>query len=629
MTAEASNQTAGDTPVDAAANAPRDGGAGPAGTVAGDSSSPSMTLMTAGTPRVHRWIAPFLGVLAVVSVLANQHRQGVARDEVVYMAAGERYAQWWLDLATGEPETATRQRIDAVFGGAFGGYGNPEHPPLWKTLFGLSERVVHRGLGWTGRVTAHRLPAAVAFGLWVWLVAAFAARYWGIAVGAVSGAALWLMPRVLFHAGFAAFDVPVAMMWFACVYCYARALERARWGLALGVCFGLLLATKHNAVVLPSVFALHYLSLTGYRAWAQLSTAPSAGAVGFARRWWNELVGLRPSLFPALALLGPLVLLALWPRLWFDPVDHARGWIEFHLRHVHYNYEYLGRNWNAPPFPWHVPLVTTALVVPVATLAAAVVGAGRLAMGRVGRTSAVRPGVGLERRAFTMPGLLLFLSAGAAMGPFVLRTTPIFGAEKHWIAAFATIAIYAGIGLLWAGRALARAWWPNARRSRRAAMALAVALPLFAAAVETLRAQPYALTHYNALAGGAPGGADLGMNRQFWGYAARGVLPWLNARAGDVEGGPARVYTHDASPAWGIYRRESWLDASFVDSGHEQAGVASSDFAIVIHERHFNRHDIMIWRDYGTVAPAFVLTHRGVPIVSVYRRPKAPGSTPR
>jgi hypothetical protein len=41
----------------------------------------------------------------------------------------------------------------------------------------------------------------------------------------------------------------------------------------------------------------------------------------------------------------------------------------------------------------------------------------------------------------------------------------------------------------------------------------------------------------------------------------------------------------------------------------------------VIHERHFRRHDFMIWQSYGTVQPVFVLRFDGVPIVSVYRRP--------
>ena len=57
------------------------------------------------------------------------------------------------------------------------------------------------------------------------------------------------------------------------------------------------------------------------------------------------------------------------------------------------------------------------------------------------------------------------------------------------------------------------------------------------------------------------------------------------------------------------------------DSGREEAGIAASQFALVIHEKHFNRHDYMIWQSYGTVRPVFVLRADGVPIVSVYKRP--------
>jgi hypothetical protein len=132
-------------------------------------------------------------------------------------------------------------------------------------------------------------------------------------------------------------------------------------------------------------------------------------------------------------------------------------------------------------------------------------------------------------------------------------------------------------------------------------------------------AEPYALTWYNALAGGAPGGADLGMNRQFWGVAARGVLPELAAEA--APSGPTYIYTHDAAPAWGLYRRRGLVPDTLLDAGWEQAGIDRSQLAIVIHERHFNRHDYLIWRAYGTVQPSFVLRSDGVPIVSVYRRP--------
>jgi hypothetical protein len=110
------------------------------------------------------------------------------------------------------------------------------------------------------------------------------------------------------------------------------------------------------------------------------------------------------------------------------------------------------------------------------------------------------------------------------------------------------------------------------------------------------------------------------MNRQFWGYAARGVLPWLNARApGDGEP-PRPVYSHDASPAWGVYQRDGLLAPGLPDAGHEVQGIRRSKFALVIHERHFNRHDYLIWDAYGSVQPAFVLRTDGVPVVSVYAR---------
>jgi hypothetical protein len=312
-------------------------------------------------------------------------------------------------------------------------------------------------------------------------------------------------------------------------------------------------------------------------------------------------------------VIGPLVLFALWPWLWPAPFAHVAQWLRFHLNHVHYNFEYLGRNWNHPPFPWHVALVTTLYTVPVVTLAAAALGA-RILAARWWRS---RGAYGDAPRDRTHPGLLLLLSAGAAMGPFLLGSTPIFGAEKHWAPAMPSFAIAAGIGAVWAARQLASLF----DRSRANACVAVVAVAVIgAAAIETFHAQPYALTEYNALAGGAPGGADRGMNRQFWGVAARGVLPFLQAQA------PGPVYSHDASPAWRWYIDQGDLSPLDHDSGSEfQGGIERSDYALVIHELHFNRHDYLIWKAYGTVQPVFVLRADGVPIVSVYaRRPSRP-----
>ena len=45
----------------------------------------------------------------------------------------------------------------------------------------------------------------------------------------------------------------------------------------------------------------------------------------------------------------------------------------------------------------------------------------------------------------------------------------------------------------------------------------------------------------------------------------------------------------------------------YPDAGHEYDGISRSKLAIVIHEKHFNPHDYLIWKSYGTTQPVFVL----------------------
>ncbi|HMG24624.1 MAG TPA: glycosyltransferase family 39 protein, partial [Kofleriaceae bacterium] len=505
---------------------------------------------------------------------------------------GARYADWWIGLASFQHGIGEAS-ITRTFGGPGATDNNREHPPVMKTLFGLSHRLVHGALG-ADEVTAFRLPSALVHGALVLLVYGMVLELWGLAPAVIAALLLALLPRALFHAGLACFDAATMALWFATVRAYWRSLDGRRWPWQVGVIWGLALATKHTALLIPFALGAHYLVL---------------GAIAARReRRLGALLGHNWRVVVSLAVLGPVTLFAVWPWLWLDPVHHVRDWLAYHLGHVHYNYEYLGRNWNAPRFPWHVALVTTLFTVPASTLAAAVAGAGVWIAERT-RRAPPAPGA---------PALLLALSAAASIGPFVLGTTPIFGAEKHWMPVLPTICIAAGVGAAWAARAAAAALPRPGAAAQRIALAAVAGSVVLAAAVETVVAQPYALTWYSALAGGAPGGADLGMNRQFWGVAMRGALPRLAAEARPA--GPTYVYTHDASPAWGLYQREGLVPRTLLDAGWEQAGIARSELAVVIHELHFNRHDYLIWSAYGTVQPIDVVTSDGVPIVSLYRR---------
>src|SRR5262249_53825577 len=178
---------------------------------------------------------------------------------------------------------------------------------------------------------------------------------------------------------------------------------------------------------------------------------------------------------------------------------------------------------------------------------------------------------------------------------------------KHWLATMPFLAMAAGVAVAALAAQLRR-------RAVAAALVLVAAAP---AAVETVRSHPYGLSHYNALAGGAPGGADLGMNRQFWGYSVLGLMDWFNAHLPPR----AKLYLHDWSHgASEIYQRERRLRADIQDAGMEESGVRASQAALVIHERHFAKYEYMIWDAYGTARPAAVLTLDGVPLVTVYTR---------
>jgi hypothetical protein len=321
---------------------------------------------------LRRLTAAALCALTMAVALWSQRDVGLARDELVYMGAGDGYARWWIDAVDDWGAATSKAKITAAFGGPGPTDHNREHPPLMKTLFGFSKRLLHDRLEVASPTTAYRAPSALLHGILIAIVFLWAAAVWGFAEGLIAALLTLALPRALFHAGLAAFDGPIATLWVATLYCYWRALASWRWAPIAGVVWGLALATKHNALLLPLVIAPHFVWVVAADAVTRARAAPGRGVAALGRALWARLY-----LPPALIVLGPLTLFALWPWLWLDPIDHVRAWLEFHLRHVHYNFEYLGDNWNHPPFPWHVALVTTALTVPAATLAAAALGVAR------------------------------------------------------------------------------------------------------------------------------------------------------------------------------------------------------------------------------------------------------------
>jgi hypothetical protein len=215
--------------------------------------------------------------------------------------------------------------------------------------------------------------------------------------------------------------------------------------------------------------------------------------------------------------------------------------------------------------------------------------------------------------------LLLFLNMLVPMLIIAWKSTPIFGGTKHWMPAWPYIALFAGFGFAVAadgiGKLMERA--PVLLRSRLggrhvAAVALGTLL-LVPAAQQTEVSHPFGLSHYTMPIGETPGSATMGMCRQYWGFTTGSALDWLNDNVGPRQ----RVFFHDTAwDSYNMYKRDGSLRQDVLWHGQ----VEGSDVAMVHWEQHMAGYEYAIWTTYGTVTPAHVVTHQGVPILILYKR---------
>ncbi len=569
-----------------------------------------------------------LCVAYVALLLGTASDVGLSRDEGFYVEAADRYGAW-LELLVEDPDRAL---LPEVVSAPHHWANNNEHPPLAKTMFALFHLADERWELFEQPSTGYRFFGMLSGGLLLWLIYIFGARAYGRQVGAFAAIAFALLPRVFYHAHLDCFDVPIVLMMTLVTYCYWRSLTDPRWAIWTGITYGLALATKHNAWTLPLIFLVHY----AFVVWTELRARRAAGwvvALGVVFPLfvppvldliaWRRGQLRRLSLFPwwlvAMIALGPPIFVGLWPWLWFDTVARFGGYAGFHLNHAYYNMAYFGVNYFTPPFPVSYPWVMTLFTVPLVTVALAL-------SGLFTRLRALLPPGVMERvwpdgATQPDPARTDVLAVGSMLAPLVVISmpwTPIFGGTKHWFSAYPFFALFAGIAFVSVARAARRALGEGAL-GKYAARLGAASLLLAPAAVETIHSHPFGLSHYTFAAGGVPGAADHGMNRQFWGFTTRSLVDWFEERM------PAGGTVWICDTTWTAFQmlsRDGHLDPRIRATGD----LVGADYAIVHHEHHFVEVDYQIWAAWGSVQPAHVLTYDGVPIVSVYENPRRRGA---
>ena len=554
-----------------------------------------------------------LGMAAVfvVWLLLGARSLGFARDEGFYFRAAGSYMGWFDMLQQKGRLAFERSSIDAYWA------ANHEHPSLVKSLFALSSMLFHKRLHlFADESTAFRLPGMLFAGLAMYVTYLFGARAYSRRAGVAAAWLLVLAPNVFYNCHLACFDIPIMAMWILCIYVYWRASVERTWGwvLACGIVYGFTLDTKHNSWILPLVFIVHTVCMQRR---GNTSLRSTGGIV-------------IPAPLVSMALIGPAVFVTLWPWLWNDTIPRFQEYVSFHVNHEYYNIEFLRKNYWGPPSPRLYAPVMIAATVPTITVILFLVGFfDRVRVNlawladRFGTTLGARLGpiadsdVTSSELASTMPDLLIALGFFAALGPWILERTPIFGGTKHWMTAYPSLALFAGYAFDRACTALTtqlarvRPQLSAARARDITSVALGVAV-FTAPVLVTAHSHPFGLSAYVPFFGGTAGGASLGLNRQFWGFTTESVAPYFAKL-------PPRttVYFHDTAwDSWTFLQAEKRVRPDLVGVGTAPEATVS----LTHHELHMAAQDVINWLSAGTPAPDEVVAYDGVPIVSVYRR---------
>ncbi len=473
---------------------------------------------------------------------------GFVRDEGYYFKAAEEYSGWWGVLFSPRFfEAFSDTTILKYFN------YNHEHPPLVKLTQGLTYHIFHE---WTGLTTPSQgfRVTGFAFGA-LGVVATFllGKQLVSARVGLVAAALLTSIPRYFFDAHLACFDVPITAMWTLSLWAFVRAYQApperaASRAVFAGVVWGLALATKLNAFFLPFVFVLLWLRCPRASLRPQVIGGPGGGL--------DLRLPRIPTVLIACALIGPIVFVMTWPYLWHDTVMRIGGYIGFHLHHEHYPASYFHELLVKPPFPWSFPWVMSLFTIPSPIL-------------WLGGLGFVVAGLrALTRRSLS--DTTLFITTLLPIFLISMPNTPIFGGVKHWYNAMPGLCLLAAVALSWAVK-----WMQDELPASvgRWAWGPAVALALAPGYLGAAHTHPNGIGYYNELAGGIRGGAELGMQRGFWGYMAHPLYPDV----GPQLKGRGRVFFNRANyDSYRMYRREGTIPQTIYyanDARGAQIGV--------------------------------------------------------
>jgi hypothetical protein len=542
--------------------------------------------------------ASALSLLVLVVHLLCLPYQALTDDDDFYAPAGIRAADWLVELITSPTSALSRTGVDAAFA------INHEHPPFAKFVFGVAHHVFHNVFDMFHALDGARVGTVLFVVAMVWVMVRWLWRPLGPVATVASVTLLLTMPRFFLHSEVATLDVPVAAMVFITAALFEQAGDRLRAGIVVGGVFGLAAATKLNApfAALPCVFLVVLERWRAFHLDNASDTAPAATL---------RLPPIPPSLW-AMALVGPLVFVVVWPWLWPDLVPRIGGYLAFHLKHYPIYLFFDGEIWEQPFAPGRASLVMAVASLPVVTVLAAAIGAviaGRAVVALVGGST---PAGGLAPARTRILALCL-LQAVVAVGVVAVSNVPRYGGEKLFMPFFPFAAVLGGVGVA----ALVEALQRLLRRSHPGIAVVVVAVvaaPGLKGIVDTFGG--FGLSFYGEVVGGLRGAVARGHERTYYDMADKRLARFLDEHTAGLRVHVAPNHKEYVR-TWRWLRKDGVLhrDGFIVESQLERA-----DVVVLTHERRWSTYPALRerLRDWTVLAEQRL---DGVPLWTVYRRP--------
>lgn len=525
--------------------------------------------------------ALFFATLLLIAVTLKDY--GVTWDEPAYFHATDLHLNWmeeaWDNLLRGElPKSLDDANLKAAW--HWNPYNVP-HPPFSRIVSALAKSLPAHSLD---KFSAYRLAPALFFALLVTVSYLWLNQLFGPIAGLFSAMALFLIPNLFAYAHIAVTDLPLATLWFLTVFCFWKGLNSWRWSIALGAVWGLALATKFPALLIPAPLIL----------WAHL----------FHRaKYVNNMF--------ALLFLAPVVMVATQPYLW-----HQTGLrvLEFLYEGISRGYRpdtnfgvfYLNQVVSSQQLPWHYPFYQIAVTTPEPILLLAVVG--------------ILSTIWLPEQRATLILLTVNLIFVLIMG--LLPGAVLHDGVRQMLSALPWVAALSGVGFFVLTDALVN----FARRAPRlrgissfktkvtaACLVLVCVNPL----LDLYLVHPFQLSYYNRFIGGIRGAYARGLETT---YFMEAITPAFLKRLNEKLPRDATVNASFANFMLEFYQNQGALRRDI-----RLSGSSSADFHLLLNRRSaLSPKDHRLLRSAAPVVDAVVIA--GVPLVALFDTRATQGS---